>query len=199
MKRLIRERLANSVAALQAVMADEVLVAAVEAAAAATGAALQQGGKILLAGNGGGAADAQHLAAEFVCRLTVDRVAMRAIALTTDSSAMTAIGNDYGFEHIFSRQVEALGEPGDVFIAISTSGNSKNILMAMETAKQLDMTTIGLSGRNGGAMAKLCDHKIFIPSDVTAHVQEAHLTLEHIFCHLVEREILGGDFFDAKR
>jgi D-sedoheptulose 7-phosphate isomerase len=196
---LICARLGGSVATFQAVMADEALLKTVAAAAAATGEALRGGGKLLTCGNGGSAADAQHLAAEFVCRLTVNRKAMASIALTTDSSALTAIGNDYGYEYVFSRQVEALGLKGDVLLAISTSGNSPNIVNALETARTMGLKTLGLSGGDGGRMAALCDYKIFVPSKVTAHVQEVHLALEHIYCHLVEREVLGGDFFDVQK
>ena len=141
----------------------------------------------MIAGNGGSAADAQHLAAEFVSRLVEDRPAMRAVALTTDSSALTAIGNDYGFERVFARQIEALGQAGDVFMGISTSGKSPNVIRALELCRATGITTIGLTGRTGGKMPPLCDYCIRIPSEVTMHIQEAHLALEHIFCMLVER------------
>lgn len=198
MKALIEERLKEAMETLQAVQRDASLCATLAEAAVATAGALRAGGKLLIAGNGGSAADAQHLAAEFACRLTVDRPALRAVALTTDSSNLTAIGNDYGFDRIFARQVEALGQKGDLFFGISTSGNSKNILTALELSRTMGLKTIGFSGRGGGQMMPLCDYNIVIPSETTAHIQEAHLTLEHIFCHLVERSYLGEDFFAAQ-
>ena len=136
----------------------------------------------------------QHLVAEFVVRLTVNRPALRAIALTTDTSILTAAGNDFGFDTIFARQIEALGQPGDVFLGISTSGNSKNILKALHQAKKIGITTIGLSGNDGGQMRTLCDHNIIVPSSITMNIQESHLALEHIFCMLVERCIFGHGF-----
>ena len=147
---------------------------------------MRSGHKLLVAGNGGSAADAQHLVAEFVVRLSANRPALRAIALTTDSSILTATGNDFGFDHIFSRQIEALGQPGDVFLGISTSGNSPNILKALHQAREMDLITIGFSGNCGGQMRDLCDHNVIIPSDITMNIQECHLALEHIFCMLVE-------------
>jgi D-sedoheptulose 7-phosphate isomerase len=140
----------------------------------------------MVAGNGGSAADAQHLVAEFVSRLIKNRPALRAVALTTDSSILTAVGNDYGYECTFARQIEALGQLGDIFLAISTSGNSPNILRALELARSTGIVTIGLTGANGGQMAKLCDFCLRMPSDLTMKIQEAHLALEHIFCLLVE-------------
>jgi D-sedoheptulose 7-phosphate isomerase len=196
MKKLILDRLGNSVATLQKVMADDALLSAVAEAAAVTGKALLAGRKLMVAGNGGSAADAQHLVAEFVSRLTVDRPAMRAIALTTDSSILTAIGNDYSYDNVFERQIEALGQVGDVFLGISTSGKSKNILKALELSRKLGITTIGFSGNGGGKMVPLCDYNIIIPSDVTAHIQESHLALEHIYCHLVELAYFGSDYFN---
>jgi D-sedoheptulose 7-phosphate isomerase len=194
MKQIILEKLARSVATFQKMMADDGLQTALTEAAAATGAALLEGRKLMIAGNGGSAADAQHLAAEFVSKLTVDRQAMRAIALTTDSSILTAIGNDYGYDNVFSRQIEAIGQKGDIFLAISTSGNSKNVLKALTLCRKMGITTIGFSGRRGGKMPALCDYNVVIPSEVTAHVQEAHLALEHIFCHLVELQYFCADF-----
>lgn len=183
----VRAELAQSAAVLQAVSQDAALLATLARAAEAAAGAMKAGGKLLIAGNGGSAADAQHLAAEFVSRLVQDRPAMRAIALTTDTSALTAIGNDYGYERVFARQVEALGQPGDVFMAISTSGNSPNILLALELSRKMNLTTIGLTGGSGGKMAPLCDHCLCVPSDVTMHIQEAHLALEHMFSWLAER------------
>jgi len=194
MKHLVQKQLAQSIATLQAVLADEKISDALVTIAELTAHAMQSAHKLLVAGNGGSAADAQHLVAEFVVRLTVDRPALRAIALTTDSSILTATGNDYGYDQLFSRQLEALGQPGDIFLGISTSGNSKNILRALTQAKIAGITTIGLTGAGGGKMSPLCDYSIVIPSGVTMNIQESHLALEHIFCMLVERFTFGHDF-----
>ena len=144
------------------------------------------GGKVLIAGNGGSAADAQHIAAELTGRYVKDRKALPAIALTVDTSALTAISNDYGFERVFARQVEAFARPGDLFIAISTSGNSPNIIQALHTARELGCKILGLSGRDGGQMNNLCDLNIIIPDDVTARIQEMHILIGHIFCKAVD-------------
>jgi len=186
MKHIVQKQLAQSIATMQAVLSDEKISDTVVTIAEITAAAMKSGHKLLVAGNGGSAADAQHLVAEFVSRLTVDRPALRAIALTTDTSILTACGNDYGFDRVFARQIEALGQPGDVFLAISTSGNSPNILNALHQAKEIGLITIGYTGNNGGKMRDLCDHNVIIPSTVTMNIQESHLALEHIFCMLVE-------------
>jgi len=153
--------------------------------------AFASGGTLLICGNGGSAADAQHLATEFVSTLTLDhpRPAMRAIALTTDTSLLTAIANDFGAEGVFARQVEAIGRPGDSLLAISTSGNSANILMAAERAGAAGLTVIALTGRSGGRLAPLADVAIRIPSTVTAHIQEAHLAVEQLLALITEREL----------
>lgn len=194
---IIRAELVQAAEVLQVVARDAALHAVLIGAAQATADALKVGGKLLVAGNGGSAADAQHVAAEFVSRLCQDRPAMRGLALTTDTSALTAIGNDYGFELVFSRQIEALGQPGDVFMAISTSGNSPNILRALERCRQMGIATIGLTGKSGGKMAPLCDHCICVPSDVTMHIQEGMLALEHMFCLAAERAYFGAERFSA--
>jgi D-sedoheptulose 7-phosphate isomerase len=150
---------------------------------------LRSGGKLLFFGNGGSAADAQHLAAEFVGRFQIERRALPAIALTTDSSILTAVGNDYGFEQIFARQVQALGRPGDVAIAISTSGNSPNVISAIKQAAQQDLRTIGLTGKDGGSLANAVDVSIIIASSNVARVQECHITIGHILCELVENDL----------
>jgi len=199
MNDLVREQLGDTLAVLRAVEADVALHATLAAAAEATARAMKAGRKLMVAGNGGSAADAQHLVAEFVSRLCEDRPAMRAIALTTDTSILTAVGNDYGYERVFARQVEALGQAGDVFMGISTSGNSPNVLHALELSRGLGITTIGLSGRTGGKMPSLCDYCIRVPSDVTIHIQEAHLALEHIFCMIVERSYFGPERFAAAK
>ncbi|TKC01205.1 D-sedoheptulose 7-phosphate isomerase [Pedobacter cryotolerans] len=149
---------------------------------------LLTGGKILLAGNGGSAADAQHIAAELTGRYVKERKALPAIALTVDTSALTAISNDYGYESVFSRQIEALANPNDLFIGISTSGNSANILKSLASAKAIGCKTIGLSGRDGGKMNNLCDINIIIPDDVTARIQEMHILIGHIFCKSVDEQ-----------
>ena len=195
MKKLILEKLANSVTTLQKVMSDEALLTTLANAAAVTSKAMLAGRKLLVAGNGGSAADSQHLVAEFVSRLTIDRPAMRAISLTTDTSILTAVGNDYSFDNVFERQIEAIGQAGDVFLGISTSGNSTNILKALALSRKLGITTIGFSGRDGGRMPPLCDHIVIVPSDITASIQESHLALEHIYCHLVEIAFFGAEFF----
>jgi D-sedoheptulose 7-phosphate isomerase len=155
---------------------------------------MQKGHKLMVAGNGGSAADSQHLVAEFVSRLTVDRRALPAIALTVDTSILTAIGNDYDYQNVFERQVEALGQTGDVFLALSTSGNSKNILKGLQCARAMGIKTIGFSGNGGGRMAELCNYSVVVPSSVTMNIQECHIALEHIFCMLVEKRIFGMGF-----
>ena len=189
---LVRETLLEGLSVSEAVARDAALHATLTQAAEATAAALRSGHKLMVAGNGGSAADAQHLVAEFVCRLVDDRPAMRAVALTTDTSILTAVGNDYGYERVFARQIEALGQPGDVFLAISTSGNSPNVLRALELSRAMGIVTIGLTGRTGGKMPPLCDYCLSIPSDVTMYIQQAHLALEHIFCMIVERRYLAA-------
>jgi len=149
-------------------------------------AVLKDGKKVLIAGNGGSAADAQHIAAELSGRFVKERKALPGIALTVDTSALTAIANDYGYHHVFSRQVEALAQPGDLFIGISTSGNSQGILNAFETATKIGCKTLGLSGRDGGKMNSLCDLNIVVPSDVTARIQEMHILIGHIMCKAVD-------------
>jgi len=149
-------------------------------------AAVQNGNKIMFMGNGGSAADAQHLAAELSVRFKKDRPAIASLALHTDTSALTACGNDLGFDQIFARQIEALGKEGDVAIGISTSGNSDNILLAMKQARQMGLITVGLSGRDGGQMHDVCDIVIVVPSDITANIQEMHITLGHMLCGALE-------------
>jgi D-sedoheptulose 7-phosphate isomerase len=152
---------------------------------------LARGGTVLLCGNGGSAADAQHLAAELTGRFLRERPGLPAVALTTDSSALTAIGNDYGFDRIFARQVEALGRPGDVLIAITTSGSSLNVLQAIHAARARQLSVIGLLGRDGGAARALCDVALVVESGVTARVQEVHILVGHILCEAVDRVLAG--------
>ncbi|MFP4097180.1 MAG: D-sedoheptulose 7-phosphate isomerase [Alphaproteobacteria bacterium] len=150
---------------------------------------ISNNGKIMFCGNGGSAADAQHLATELSVRFIKDRPAIAGLALTTDTSILTAAGNDYGFEHIFSRQIEALGQKRDTIIAISTSGNSPNIINAIKTAKKRGITTIGLSGRDGGKMRDICDHILIVPSHTTARIQEMHTLLGHMLCGALEQKL----------
>jgi D-sedoheptulose 7-phosphate isomerase len=150
---------------------------------------IRGGGKIMLAGNGGSAADAQHIATELTVRYVQDRPPIAALALTTDTSTLTAAGNDYGFDHVFSRQISALGQKGDIFIAISTSGNSPNILHAIEAARKKNITVIGLTGRDGGKMKSLCDLSLVVPSTITARIQEIHILVGHLLCGALEREL----------
>lgn len=154
---------------------------------------LVSGNKILIFGNGGSAADAQHIAAEFVNRFQIERPPLAAIALTTDTSILTSIGNDYHFDEIFSKQIRAIGKKDDVAIGISTSGNSKNVIAAMHTAKEMDLFTIGMTGR-GGKLAEFADLVFKVESDTTARVQEAHNLLGHILCDLVDRKLYPGEF-----
>jgi len=177
---VLRERLA-------AEMAEPVV-----AAAARLTACLRDGHKVLLCGNGGSAADAQHIAAELVGRYTRERPGWPAIALTTDTSALTAIGNDYGYDRIFDRQVEALGQRGDALIAISTSGNSPNVLAAVVRGRAQGLYTLGFAGRDGGHLAAACDLCLTVPHDETARIQEMHITLGHILCDLVEGALTDG-------
>ncbi len=191
---LVRRQLQQSLDTMTRVLADDAMHTTVVEAGRITADAMKAGRKLLVCGNGGSAADAQHLVAEFVSRLTVDRPALRAIALTTDTSILTAIGNDYSYDNVFERQVEALGIPGDVLLAISTSGNSKNCVKALKLAKQMGIHTIAYTGNNGGTMKDHADLNVIIPSDTTMNIQESHLALEHIFCMVVERFYFGEDF-----
>ena len=149
---------------------------------------LQDGGKILIFGNGGSAADAQHIAAEMVGRYKVERKGLPAIALTTDTSVLTSIGNDYGYSHVFDRQVEALANKGDVVIGISTGGSSNNVISALRLAKKMGCKTIGFSGRDGGEMNALCDVNLVVPAEDTPRIQEMHIVIGHTICHLIDLE-----------
>ncbi|WP_456384911.1 D-sedoheptulose 7-phosphate isomerase [Persephonella sp.] len=152
---------------------------------------LKMGHKVLICGNGGSAADAQHFAAEIVGRFEKERKGFAAIALTTDTSALTAIGNDYGFEHVFSRQVEALGQKGDILIGISTSGNSPNVIRAVEVAKEMGIFTVGFLGKDGGKLKDIVDTAFIVPHNRTARIQEVHLTLEHALCNIIDLYLTG--------
>jgi D-sedoheptulose 7-phosphate isomerase len=175
--------------ALQAAIDDPVFAAVVQKIAEVTAMALGNGRKLLLAGNGGSAADAQHLAGEMLSRLHYDRAPAAALALTTDTSVLTAIGNDYGYDRLFERQILGLGCPGDVFIAISTSGRSPNILRAIDAAREKRIVTVGFTGRTGGEMPSRCDLCLHAPSDATPLIQQIHITAGHIICGLVEERL----------
>lgn len=163
--------------------------AAVAAAAEAAIASLGAGGTMFFCGNGGSAADAQHLAAELAGRYTMDRPPLPATALTTNSSSVTAIGNDYGYDQVFSRQLDGLGRPGDVLVAITTSGGSPNVVRAVEVARRRGMTVIGFTGSKGGRFAAMCDHALVTPSDATPRIQEGHIAMGHALCELIERAL----------
>ncbi|ECR3130872.1 phosphoheptose isomerase [Campylobacter jejuni] len=191
----IKGHFADSILVKEQILKDENLITLIKNASLEVIKAYKNGNKTLLAGNGGSAADAQHIAGEFVSRFYFDRPGIASIALTTDTSVLTAIGNDYGYENLFARQVQAQGVKGDVFIGISTSGNSKNILKALELCKQKEIISIGLSGASGGAMNELCDYCIKVPSTCTPRIQEAHILIGHIICAIVEEELFGKGFF----
>src|SRR4051794_31332631 len=175
--------------ALDAAIADPGFALTIEQIVGCVTGALAEGHKLLLAGNGGSAADAQHIAGEFLSRLNYDRAPTAAIALTTDGSVLTAIGNDYGYERVFERQVLGLGCRGDVFIAISTSGRSPNILRALAAARRKGMVAVGLTGRDGGAMREACDLCLCVPSDETPIIHQLHITAAHVICGLVEERL----------
>ncbi|HEY5963803.1 MAG TPA: D-sedoheptulose 7-phosphate isomerase [Xanthobacteraceae bacterium] len=178
--------------AVEKASADAKFMASVLAAAERMAASLKAGGKVLLAGNGGSAADAQHIAAELVGRFIDDRAPLAAVALTTDTSALTAIGNDYGFEQVFARQVSALARSGDVFVGISTSGKSPNILAALKAARERKLVTIGFTRDGQTPMSALCDVTVGVPAAETALIQQIHITAAHAICHLVERALFGA-------
>jgi len=189
MKEYISAQIAEAQRVMAAMLADQALQQTMAAAAETCIACMKNGGKLLLAGNGGSAADAQHIAGEFVSRFAFDRPGLPAIALTTDTSILTAIGNDYGYEKLFTRQVQAHGDKGDVFIAYSTSGKSPNILAALVEARSRGLICIGLTGNRGGPMRDLCDHLFEVPSSDTPKIQEGHLVLGHILCGLIENAL----------
>jgi D-sedoheptulose 7-phosphate isomerase len=194
MENLVRESIENTRKVIDLALHDNELIALVSKAGELCVDALQKKKKILIAGNGGSAADSQHIAAELVSRLNYDRPGLPAIALTTDTSALTAIGNDDGFERAFARQVEALGQAGDIFIGISTSGNSPNVLAALESARSMGLKTLGLTGKTGGKMVALCDIALKMPSTHTPNIQECHIMFGHIICQIIEDSIFGKEY-----
>ena len=185
----ITDYLLRSRDAIEAAIEDPAFLAAIGDTVALIADALASGNKLLLAGNGGSAGDAQHIAGEFVGRLNYDRAPAAALALTTDSSVLTAIGNDYGYERVFERQILGLGRRGDVLIAISTSGRSPNILRAIAAARQKELAVVGFTGRSGGEMRARCDICLCAPSDATPLIQQLHITAAHIICGLVEERL----------
>jgi D-sedoheptulose 7-phosphate isomerase len=184
---LLQRSLQEHLEAIQALL--ESSLGEIELAGALITATLNQGGKILLCGNGGSAADSQHIAAELVGRYELHRRAWPAIALTTDTSALTALSNDYGYEDVFARQVEALAKPGDLLLALSTSGTSANVIKAAETARRLGCKVIALTGAGAEPLASLCDLAVVVPSMRTSRVQEAHITIGHLWCELIDAEL----------
>jgi D-sedoheptulose 7-phosphate isomerase len=188
---VIRKQIAASIAVKQMVFNDEKLIELIEKFATDCVACLQAGGKIIFAGNGGSFADAQHLSAEFISRFMFDRAPLASLVLGANNSAITAIGNDYGYEQVFARELQGLAKPGDVFVAITTSGNSRNILFAVEHAIKQNLTTLALTGEGGGKLAGMCDC-LCVPSRETAMIQESHIMIGHIICGLVEKAYFAG-------
>jgi len=189
MNRYITQHIEDSIRVKQAILGQKNILAQIESIANCCVAAYKRGNKLLIAGNGGSAADAQHIAGELVSRFYFDRPGLAAIALTTDSSILTAIGNDYGYDYLFARQIQANGSKGDVFIAISTSGSSSNIIHALEECKQQQITTVGFTGMKPCKMNDLCDFCIQIPSLETPRIQETHILIGHILCAIIEKEL----------
>jgi D-sedoheptulose 7-phosphate isomerase len=185
----VQRQLRDTADNLGAMAGDLQLLAAIADTAEVCVEALRQGNKILFAGNGGSAADAQHLAGELVSRFAYDRPGLAAFALTTDTSVLTAIGNDNGYERLFARQVEAVGSAGDVLFGISTSGRSPNVLSALDVARQRGLTTVGMTGRRGGQMPEWCDYLLRVPSDVTPRIQEGHIAMGHAICQIIEAQM----------
>jgi D-sedoheptulose 7-phosphate isomerase len=182
----IREQIAESIAVKQALLADEKLIGQIEKLAADCVQCLQSGGKVIFAGNGGSFADSQHLSAEFISRFMFDRAPLASLVLGANNSAISAIGNDYGYEQVFARELQGVARPGDVFIPITTSGNSRNILLAVEQAKKQGITTVAFTGEGGGKLAELCDC-LCVPSRETERIQESHIMIGHIVCGMVEQ------------
>jgi D-sedoheptulose 7-phosphate isomerase len=191
MKKYIKDQIKKSYETKQIIYKDEELLSNIELVAQKCVELYKQGKKLILAGNGGSAADAQHIAAEMVGRYGFDRESLPSLALTTDTSALTAIGNDYGYDKVFSRQLEGMGQDGDLFIGISTSGNSLNIINAFHSAKKKNILCVALVGKDGGEMAKLADIALIVPSDSTPRIQESHILIGHILCDIIEKEIFA--------
>lgn len=192
MERYIRAQIADSAATKNAILENQKLIDVIVNVAKACVDVYRNGKKTILAGNGGSAADAQHIAAELVGRYGFDRPSIPSLALTTDTSNLTAIGNDYGYDKVFSRQLEGMAQEGDLFIGISTSGNSQNIINAFESARHRGVTTVALVGRDGGKMGAMADYAIIVPSNATPRIQESHILIGHILCDIIEKELFGG-------
>ena len=188
---LIEERIKESIEVKKRILEDKNLLSKIKTAAEIIVNSLKNGGKIILCGNGGSAADAQHIAAELLGKYLMDRKPLAALALTTNTSVLTAIGNDYSFDQIFVRQFEAVAKPQDVLIGISTSGNSANVVNVVKAARQMNIKTICIAGSNGGKLKDLCEVLINIPSESTPRIQESHIMVGHILCELVESELFG--------
>jgi D-sedoheptulose 7-phosphate isomerase len=191
MKQYIKEQIKQSYETKQKIYNNENLLDSIEFLAKSCVEVYKNGKKTMLAGNGGSAADAQHIAAELVGRYGFDRPSIPSLALTTDTSNLTAIGNDYGYDKVFSRQLEGMGNKGDIFIGISTSGNSQNIINAFESAKTKGITTVAFVGKDGGKMAKMADISLVVPSNDTPRIQESHILIGHILCDIIEKELFA--------
>lgn len=191
MQEHIRKVFQKSIELKQAMLADEGVIALIEQLTARCVNCFKQDGKLLFCGNGGSAADAQHLAAEFSGRFYFDRPPLYAEALHVNTSYLTAVGNDYGYDETYARMVKAMGRKGDVLFALSTSGNSKNILRAAAVAREQEMTVVGFTGQTGGQLAAYCEHLLAVPSQDTPRIQECHMLVGHLICELVEREMFG--------
>ena len=191
MKNYIKDQIKKSYETKQAIYSNEALLDVIVEVASRCVALYKTDKKTILAGNGGSAADAQHIAAELVGRYGFDRPSIPSLALTTDTSNLTAIGNDYGYDQVFSRQLAGMGQEGDIFFGISTSGNSQNLINAFEVAKEKGITTVALVGKDGGKMAQMADFSIVVPSDSTPRIQESHILIGHIICDIIEKEIFG--------
>lgn len=192
MRQRIKDVISEGIKIKKSILSNEILIQKIEAASNLTINSLQAGNKILFCGNGGSAADAQHLATELSGRFYLDRAPLFAEALHSNISFLTAVANDYGYEHVFSRAVQAKGKPDDVLLGLSTSGNSQNVINALQTANELGLKTIGFTGEKGGKMEQFCDILISIPSKDTPRIQEGHIMIGHIICELVEAAIFGN-------
>lgn len=192
LEQIITEHIRKSISVKESILSSPAVMTSIKDAATATVDAYKKGRKTLIAGNGGSAADAQHIAGEFVSRFYFDRPGIPSIALSTDTSIITAIGNDYGFDRLFERQVHAQGTEGDIFIGLTTSGNSENIVRALHACKEKGIKSIILTGRSGSKTSNLCDICINVPSEETPRIQESHILIAHIICCIVEEELFGN-------
>lgn len=198
MKDFILNQIKKSYEVKMKILEDKTILTTLQEVSEQAALLYKKGNKILLAGNGGSAADAQHIAGELVSRFYFDRPGLPSIALTTDTSILTAIGNDYGYEHLFARQIQANGNKGDMFIGISTSGNSENIIKAFDESKKKGIITVGLTGETGGKMLKHCDYCIKVPSSETPRIQESHILIGHIIASVIEETLFGKGFTSIK-